>query len=365
MRLLLRLSAIIIAVVVAVVLFVQRERWVDSSPADSAGAVETPDADRGADPAATAAMLAVAPVEPAPPAGPLPPLDAPLAQVAPELERRAAAGETGAACRLAYELSVCRWSSGDHETHARWLRRKTQELDRIEAQKNTAAINKFRSEFESELARREEQLAKRNERCQGFTQVEPSLMAQRWYQAARLGSLSARRLWVGGEALPPDGYLASTAELALYRATAGDMAWQLVREGDLPTTLRVAHAISGMHRGRYSLLAQALPEDRAMAIALYRRALQALEGNDNRGAEPLRRQIEAELDLLGDLSRADELAEAERRALEFADWTAVDASDRWLPRTASGHGYPVSAHLCHREAGETVPELEQPGRQPM
>ena len=362
MRLFLRLSAIVIAVVAAVVLFVLRERWQDASPAASALAAEAPEAVPGGEASAVAGTLALAPV---PPAGPLPPLDVPLAQVVPELERRAAAGETGAACRLAYELSVCRWSSGDHETHARWLRRKTQELDRLEAQKNTAAINTFRGEFERDLARREEQLAKRNERCRGFTEIEPSMMAQRWYQAARLGSLSARRIWVGGEALPPDGYLASTAELALYRATAGDMAWQLVREGDLPTTLRVAHALSGVHRSRYSLLAQALPEDRAMAIALYGRALVALDGNDTPDAKSLRQQVEGELELLGDLSTADDRAEAERRALAFADWAAVDVGERWLPRTASGHGYPVSAHLCHREAGETVPELEQPGRQPM
>ncbi|PRH81678.1 hypothetical protein [Arenimonas caeni] len=356
MRLFLRLIAIVIAVVVAAVLFFSRERWSDSSPPAPEPVAAAPAVDPAVE---LPALLAVGTTTPVPPAGPLPPLDAPLAQVAEELERRAAAGEPGAACRLAYELSACRWSSGDHETHVRWLRRKTQELDRLEAQKNSAAITRFRSEFDRDLARREQRLAERNERCAGYTELDPGVMAQRWYQAARLGSLSARRIWAGGDALPPDGLLASTGELALYRATATDMAWQLVREGDLPTTLRVAHALAGLHSSRYGLLAQALPEDRAMALALYRRAHLALDGNDSRGAGALRKQIAEELDLLGELSTADQRAEAERRALEFADWSPVEASDRWLPRMASGHGFPIGAHVCHREAGETVPELEQ------
>ena len=362
MRLLLRLSAIVIALVMATVLFLKYGPWsADVALADDESAAEVASAADGG------TAVGESPAEPstagpaapgAAPAGPLPPLDAPLSEVGPELERRAAAGEVGAACRLAAELSNCRWSRGDDESHVRWLRRQNEELDRLGNQGDVAAISAFKARFDGELAQRELMLARRKARCEGYTDVSASTMAQHWYQAARLGSPSARRVWAGGEALPPDGYLDATAELALYRATGGDMAWQLVREGDLAMTLRVAHALSGVQRNRYSLLGQALPEDPAMAIALYRRVLAALEASDRQPAEGLRRQIRAELEVVEDLAGAEARAEAARRALDAEGWSPVRADAPVLPAMASGHGTPVGPHLCHQEAGEEVPELE-------
>lgn len=289
--------------------------------------------------------------------GPLPSLDAPLAQTLPELQRRAAMGETGAACRLAAELSSCQWLPMRREQHVNWLVGRQRELEAVAAGKSPAAIANFTRNFERQSASRERGLAAQEARCAGVEAPDEPTMSRHWYQAARAGSKLAQRYWSTGRSFPPMAMLNSQAELAVYRAQAPAMARQLVREGDLPTTLALAGALAPLHSRRFALLGQAVEEDPVESLALYARVRDALEeaGPDAGG---LQVEVSHRIELLEELMTPAQRADAERRKREMAAWPEPRWESNYRAMNLRAMQVPVPPVACHAEAGEqAMPEI--------
>lgn len=282
--------------------------------------------------------------------GPLPSLDAPLAETLPELQRRAAMGETGAACRLAAELSSCQWLPMRREQHVNWLVEGQRTLEWTAASKDPVAIANFTRRFERQSASRERGLAAQEARCAGVEPPDEPTMARHWYQAARAGSKLAQRYWASGRSFPPMAMLNSQAELAVYRAQAPGMARQLVREGDLPTTLALAGALAPLHSRRMNLLGQTMPEDAVESLALYLR-LQDVLGEAGPDAGRLHVEVSHRIELLGELTSPAQRADAERRKREMAAWPMPRWESNYRALNLQAVQVPVPPVACHAEAG--------------
>ena len=352
MRLLLRLSAIVIAVVMAVILFLRFGPPVHD-PAVAPGQASGAAGDESSHPLDPAPDTAGAPTAPA---GPLPPLDAPLAEVLPELERRAAAGDSAAACRIAADRATCGWLRAQRENHVGWAGSEQRRIEAMRGKATAEAIDRATRDLEAELDRRELQLEAAEARCAAVPVPTPGQVAADWRRAAQMGSRSAMRLWASGRAIQPNGVLDSLDELAAYRAGGPAMAWQLVGEGDLAMTLALANATAPLSSRSMTLLGQAVEEDPALSLALLRRVLAALEAVDGDHAARLRGQVQQRAEVVAGLLTPGLLAEAERRALEFADWQPLDV--RRIPNTldARGNGILALAQHCQSEAGEPLPD---------
>lgn len=290
---------------------------------------------------------------------PLPPLDLPLAGILPELERRAAQGEAAAACRLASELASCQWLPMRREQHVNWLVERQRALENTAATGDAGAVAEFTRRFERQSESRERGLAEQEARCAGVAAPDEPTMARHWYHAARSGSRLAQRYWATGRPFPPTAMLNSQAELAVYRAQAPDMAWQLVREGDLPTTLALAGALAPLDSRRFSLLGQAVQEDPVDSLALYLRLQDALSEADPQ-AQGLLVEVSHRIELLGELTTPAQRADAERRKREMAQWPAPVWEDNYRRMNLRGMQIAVPPVACHAEAGEQpMPEFSR------
>lgn len=294
---------------------------------------------------------------PARDAGPLPPMNAPLARILPELERRAATGDAAAACRIAAERGGCSWLRAQREHHLSWAAGEQQKLELASASASPEVMAEATRRLDRELSRREAQLEASESRCAGIDAPRPAQVAADWRRAAQLGSPSAMRYWASGQAIQPHGVLDSLDELAAYRAGAPAMARQLVRDGDLAMTLAMANATAPLSSRTLSLLGQAVDEDAALSLALYRRALAALETTTGDGyAAGLAAGVRERIKVISGLMPPQQLAEAARRELDFAGWAPVDVER--IPNTlnARGQGILALAVHCQAEAGEPLPE---------
>lgn len=357
MRLFVRLIAVVLAVVMGVVLFLKFGPWSAAVPADAGASVDAVVAADGEPAVDGAAATTVAPAGPAAPAGPLPPLDAPLAAILPELERRAAAGEAAAACRIAADRATCGWLRAQREHHLAWAANSQRRLEANAASASPEAAARGMREFQAELERRESQLDAVEARCAGVPTPTPGQVAADWRRAAQLGSRSAMRLWASGRAIQPNGILDAMDELVAYRAEGPAMARRLVAEGDLAMTLALANATAPLSSRTMTLLGQAVEEDPALSLALFRRALAALESAGERaGAERLRTQVAERVEVVSGLLPPEMLAEAGRRSLEFAAWQPVNVRDITTTLDARGQGILALAQHCQAEAGEPLPE---------
>lgn len=306
----------------------------------------TPGAQSGPEPAAaTGTGRDVASGEPATPPDPatlppLPPAGTPLAAMLSELERRAAAGESPAACRLAAELSACRRLGAARDEHARWLAERRVALDLSTAGRDAAAAETFERVFEQELDLRERRLQALERHCAGVEPPTGAALALRWQHAARLGDPAAMRHYASGRAFSWGSIVESAPLLPQYRQEAGDMARARVRAGDLAMTLQLAAATAPLSSRTHSLLGQVVGEDLALSVALYRRVLAALETVDSHQARRVGTDIRGQLDLLeGGMTAAHRKQLAEHEAA-FRDWAPVQIEA--LDRRTSAHGLATS-----------------------
>lgn len=325
-----------------------------ASPAATSGAMAS--APAAADAAATpTAKPQAAPVAPAP----LPPLVAPLAETLGELRRRADAGERGAACRLAADLSGCRWLQSRREDHARWLAENQRALEAQSRDGSAESIAEFTRNFDQQAERREAGLRGQEARCAGVPQATHSELVQAWAQAARLGSHVAMRHYASGQAFDWSGVLDGANDLATFRREAPAMARALAEAGDLPMTIHLAGALAPLGSRRRSLLGQALDEDPALSLALYRRALEALSLMDAGSARGLAEQVRQRIDLVEQFMTPDQRADAGRRQAELAQWRPLRPDSLHPATSVDGMRVPANVMHCHAEAGE----LEPPGLQ--
>ena len=288
---------------------------------------------------AAASPAAEAPVRPKKSIEPLPPVRAPLAQSLPELQRRAAAGEGDAACRIATGLAQCIGLEFRRQQHDRWLAQRRRALALVmhgnPEKEETAKI--FSASFERELAIRERPLNGLGEYCRDVPVPTPAQLAAAWRRAAQLGNPAAMRHYAGGGAFSWWSILDTAPLMPTYRAEAEAMALSLARRGDLETTVMLASAYSPLPGQTRTLLGQVVAEDGARALMLYRRVQAALQPLDTHEARSLSKWIGIEVEQL-----EYHLPEAERaRAAgllwpDAAEWSDVQVDH--VPRNLGAQG---------------------------
>lgn len=267
---------------------------------------------------------------------PLPPRGTPLAAMLPELERRAAAGESPAACRLAAELSTCRGVQAARDEHARWLAERRTALELSSAGRDAAAVETFNRVFEQELAMREQRLQALERHCDRVQAPTGAELALRWQHAARLGDPAAMRHYASGRAFGWGTIIETAPLLPQYQLEAETMARERVRAGDLAMTLQLAAATAPFASRTHSLLGQVVDEDLALSVALYRRALSALETEDSHNARRVATDIRGQLDLLEERLAPGDSDQARALEAEMRDWAPVQTDG--LHRRTSAHG---------------------------
>lgn len=322
--------------IAAVLSFAYRFTPRADAPSDAAAEAPPPAQDTGNTAAARPASR---------PDEPLPPLDMPLARALPALQRQAAAGVPAAACRLAAEYQNCLSLPQQREELAAWLAQRRRALELVTANgTNTGHVHTFQKSFEQELALREGKLAPRERRCEGVELPAPAVVLRHWRQAALLGDPTAMRYYASGNAFRWSNVLDSADVLAAYRNEAPAMAWSLVRQGDLLMTLRVASAASSLTRFSPGLLDQVIEDDPALALALYRRVLEALDGQDSHDARRFIHDLERKIDLVEQASTPAQVQDAARRSLELQAWSPL--SLRGLGRYTYTDGARLSANAA-------------------
>lgn len=289
------------------------------------------------------------------PPEPLPALGAPLADVLPELRRRAAAGEPGAACRLAADLDSCRWLRARREDHARWLAERRQALELQGVGGSAESIAEFTRTFDQQVEQREAGLRGHEARCAGVPAPTEAELVRHWAQAARLGSHVAMRHYASGQAFQWSGILDGANELSAFRSEAPAMARALAEAGDLPMTIHLAGALAPLSSRTRTLLGQAVAEDPVMSLALYRRALDALVGLDSGTARRLADQVRQRIDLVEQFMTPDQRADAGRRQAELAQWRPLRPDSLHPATSVDGMRVPANVMHCHAEAGEPEP----------
>lgn len=278
---------------------------------------------------------------------PLPPLDLPLARALPALQRQAAAGDPAAACRLAAEYQNCLSLPQQREELGAWLAQRRRALELVTANgPNTEYVDTFQKSFDQELAVRENRLAPRERRCEGVELPAPAVVLRQWRQAALLGDPTAMRYYASGNAFRWSNVLDSADVLAAYRNEAPAMAWSLVRQGDLLMTLRVASAASSLTRFSPGLLDQVIDDDPALALALYRRVLEALDGQDGHDARRFIRDLERKIDLVEQASTPEQVQDATRRSLELQAWSPLSLRGLGPYTYTDGARLPSNAAAC-------------------
>lgn len=177
----------------------------------------------------TSAVSATRPAE-----RPLPPPDAPLAQVIPDLQAQADAGNRRAACRLGMELLRCQqlqvWfdiTSGGDDHEARY-----------EAEGNLAIANFFAEEKLWQI----ERLAQ----CGNVPETLRNEGARYLRQAALAGDPSAMLTYALGQHWPPDARgVAVGAPFDAWRREAPRMIHAVLRSGHPGAVFQLAHAYGG------------------------------------------------------------------------------------------------------------------------
>ncbi|MET0327607.1 MAG: hypothetical protein ABW163_02430 [Luteimonas sp.] len=199
---------------------------------------------------------------------PLPPLDAPLAQIHGELRRRAAAGEAGAACRLAAEHERCEME----RQHLRAVVSQVEHLDsatrrdrdRIpsEALQHRA---RMRTQVETQVREKTASVAQ----CDAAPPLSPEARARYWRQAALAGHVPAMRHYASGNGFRWHDLMDALPALQTYRREAEGIARRAALEGDAASAYALAMAyIDGGGHWR-SFLAQSVTPDLTQALAWF------------------------------------------------------------------------------------------------
>lgn len=251
----------------------------------------------------------------------LPPLDATLADIVEDLQRRAAAGDGRASCRLASELHGCAQLSRHQTNHAGYLAKRQQEIASESDAELRAALA---DETELMIQRGQEILDAGTRHCAGVAPVTAVEIGQLWRQSALQGSLIGLRTYASGNAFAWESTMDHLPQLARFRGEAEAMAWQAVQNGDFDMLLALASAYSPRTDAQRmpSLLAQVVEPDRVKALAMFRHARDLVAADGGEGAAGLQQRISLRIDAIEDVAQAgeSELADHQRQT-QFAAWT--------------------------------------------
>ncbi len=250
----------------------------------------------------------------------LPPLDTPLADIVEDLQRRAAAGDGRASCRLASELEGCAQLARRQASLAGYLARRQQEMaNESDAELHAALAD----ETELMIQRGQELLDTGASHCAGVAPATDAEIARLWRQSALQGNLVGLRTYASGNAFAWESIMDHLPALTRFRGEAEAMALQAVQQGDFDMLLALASAYApytDIQRAP-TLLAQVVKPDRVKALVMFRHALDLVAADGGDGAAELQQRIQLRLQAIEDVAQPGEsdLADAHRRT-QLADW---------------------------------------------
>ena len=264
-------------------------------------------------------------------AGPLPPLGMPLRLALPQIERRAAAGEPKAACRLAAELANC-------ERLRVELAAAEQAIEQIEAGQRpgsaaveSAELRSHRTRWMETMTTRAEGVLRDTAHCDGVRPALPATIARHWRTAALGGHLPSMTHYAVGNAFRIRDTLNNLPALAIYRQEAEAIARRAAAAGDANAIAILAAAYSPLNDDRRrTYLAQSVRPDVVESLSLYLR----LRAGSSSTIDPRSRLIDAKIAQLGRIASQEQLAQAKSRAAEHRPAALGDLS----PRTVATGG---------------------------
>lgn len=278
-------------------------------------------------------------------ADPLPTLQTPLRLSLPELERRAAAGEPKAACRLAAEFAYCAQLrtqlAGVEQMMERELTLRQPDAPGSEASAGMHARRKYLVDMAKARA---DDVLRETAHCDDVAAAQPATIARHWRAAALGGHVASMRHYAVGNAFRISDTLENLPALALYRTEAESIARRAVDAGDARTIAALAAAYSPLNDGsRRTYLAQAVRPNVVESLALYMQ-LRAASGPESDGSA---RMITARIAQLSRIASPQQIALAQSRSAQRKPVSPVGLS----PYTLSGGGLEdVSREECTDDA---------------
>ena len=213
---------------------------------------------------------------------PLPPSSAPVREVLAQLDQRARNGEAKAACRVAYEKSLCSTLPKQRLQYEQWLASSRRGIDLMDPKH----IKQYTERIEFQDGEHRARLAWLTRHCASVDGVDASESMQLWRRAALLGSPYAAKRYASGRIFKLDSMLVLSGQLAVWRSEAPRLAFSAAEQGDLAMTLVLAGALSPYPDGSEAFLAQAVEQDGPLSLALFRRAHRALVAAYSRVNDP-------------------------------------------------------------------------------
>lgn len=254
---------------------------------------------------------------------PLPSLDMPLADSIDELERRTAAGDAAAACRLAFELERCSTIDQQRSRYAAFL---SHQLSLIDSDDESVATDEDIEDVERITADWQGYLASVVRHCEDIPVVSRPQVVWSLRRAASLGSRPAQRIYANGSSFSSEYTLELLEELVLYRDQAEPMANALAREGDFAMVMALARAyMPESMRSRFHMLSQAVDVDASRSWAMLHWARALLSGQEGEAFIGQNSLVDEQLRLLEREMTPDDLARGQL-ILEtgFSGWKRSD-----------------------------------------
>lgn len=246
--------------------------------------------------------------------GPLPPLEMPLRLALQQLERRAAAGEPKAACRLAAELAYCERLRVDLAAAEQTIEQaQTEQQPRSAAAVESAEVRSHRTRWMEMTRARAEGVLREAAHCEGVRTALPATIAHHWRAAALGGHVPSMTHYAVGNAFRIRDTLNNLPALAIYRQEAEAIARRAAAAGDVNAMAVLAAAYSPLNDDSHrTYLAQSVRPDVVESLSLY---LQLRAGAPN-AIDPRTRLIEAKIVQLSQIASPPQLAQAKSRAAQ-------------------------------------------------
>lgn len=248
----------------------------------------------------------------------LPATEVPLAHIVDDLKRRASQGEAAAGCRLAAEYLYCSQLPHRKAELDYWLGQRRSALDSLESpEMKQAAIETI--EREGKL--REDHLREIEDHCEGVEIAAGTELVLLWRSAAMAGNPSAMKQYASGNAFRLGNILEVLPALNTYKREAESIAILAAQRGDMDMLLSLAAAYYPIQSELRPLMAQAVRQDGARALALYRQIEQALAQSGNASEQVAVEVRERIRHLQEQLPREDIVRAATIEATEISHWT--------------------------------------------
>lgn len=268
----------------------------------------------------------------------LPQPGTPLSQIHDMLVRRAAAGESRAACRLAAEHERCEMA----RVQLRALGVRTEQLDDMLTRGSGPQAEEARRRMQQRRAHSEEELRSTRAvvaQCDAVPPLSPERRARYWRQAALAGHVPSMRHYAIGNAFRWHDLMDALPALQTYRREAEAVARRAALQGDAASMYALAMAYADSDGGHWRpFLAQAVTPDFTQALAWFSVLARHPDINGLPPDHPTRRSVSRHLATLQAAASAAETAEAARLSGQVSVPADASPSAGMLIRPDGGAG---------------------------